>query len=71
MTADALIATNLLTNLIKDLDKSVEFIKIKHPNRFDLINSINLSIKNLKRVRADILELDMNINVMIKLNEWI
>jgi len=71
MTADALIATNLLTNLIKDLDKSVEFIKIKHPNRLDLINSINLSIKNLKRVRADILELDMNINVMIKLNEWI
>ena len=70
MTIDALIATNNLTSLIKDLEKSILFIELKHSNRLDLINSINLSIKNLKRVRADILELDMNINVMIKLNEW-
>jgi hypothetical protein len=70
MTIDALIATNNLTSLIKDLEQSILFIELKHSNRLDLIESINLSIKNLKRVRADILELDMNIGIMIKLREW-
>ena len=70
MTIDALIATNNLTSVIKDLEQSISFIELKHANRLDLIDSINLSIKNLKRVRADVLELDMNIGIMIKLKEW-
>ena len=66
MTVDSIIAIKKIESISTKYSDSIDWIKEKHPNRMDLISSLENSIIALSLVRADIIMYDTKIEV----REW-
>jgi len=66
MTIDSIIAIKKIDSIIAKYRNSIEWIGDKHPNRIDLINSLEDSIVRLNIVRKDVIVLDTKIEAI----EW-
>jgi hypothetical protein len=66
MTIDSIIAIKKIDSIIDKYRDSIEWIEDKHPNRTDLISSLEDSIVRLNIVRKDVIVLDTKIEA----KEW-
>ena len=66
MKIDSIIAIKKIDSIIDKYKDSIEWIKDKHPNRTDLISSLEDSIVRLNIVRKDVILLDTKIEAL----EW-
>ena len=66
MTVDSIIAIKKIESISTKYSDSIDWIKEKHPNRMDLISSLENSIIALSLVRADIIMYDTKIEA----KEW-
>jgi hypothetical protein len=66
MTIDSIIAIKKIDSIIAKYKDSMEWIKEKYPNRYDLISSLKASIVRLNVVRKDIIMYDTKIEA----KEW-
>jgi len=66
MKIDSIIAIKKIDSIIEKYRDSIEWIKQKHPDRIDLLNSLNDSIVRLNIVRKDVILLDTKIEAI----EW-
>jgi len=67
MKIDSIIAIKKIDSIIEKYRDSVEWIKQKHPDRIDLLNSLEDSIVRLNIVRKDVILLDTKIEAI----QWI
>jgi hypothetical protein len=66
MTIDSIIAIKKIESIIAKYKDSMDWIKEKYPNRYDLFYSLEESIDRLKIIRADIIMYDTKIEA----KEW-
>jgi hypothetical protein len=66
MTIDSIIAIKKIDSIIAKYRDSIEWIKENHPNRIDLIYSLQESIFRLGLIRKDIIMYDTKIEA----KEW-
>jgi hypothetical protein len=66
MTIDSIIAIKKIDSVIVKYKDSMEWIKEAHPNRLDLISSLENSIIALSLIRTDIIMYDTKIEA----KEW-
>ena len=66
MTIDSIIAIKKIDSIIDKYRDSIEWIKEAHPNRLDLIYSLEESINRLNIARTDIIMYDTKIEA----KEW-
>ena len=66
MTIDSIITIKKIESISTKYSDSIDWIKEKHPNRMDLISSLENSIIALSLVRADIIMYDTKIEA----KEW-
>jgi len=66
MKIDSIIAIKKIDSIIDKYRDSIEWIKEKHPNRHDLVYSLEDSIVRLNIVRKDVILLDIKIEAL----EW-
>ena len=64
MKIDSIIAIKKIDSIIEKYKDSIEWIKQKHPDRIDLLNSLEDSIVRLNIVRKDIILLDTKIEAI-------
>ena len=66
MTIDSIIVIKKIDSIIAKYKDSMDWIKEKYPNRYDLFYSLEESISRLNIVRADIIMYDTKIEA----KEW-
>jgi hypothetical protein len=64
MKIDSIIAIKKIDSIIEKYKDSIEWIKQKHPDRIDLLNSLADSIIRLNIVRKDVILLDTKIEAI-------
>ena len=64
MTIDSIIAIKKIDSIIEKYKDSMEWIKQKHPDRIDILNSLEDSIIRLNIVRKDVILLDTKIEAI-------
>ena len=64
MSIDSIIAVKKIDSIIEKYRDSIEWLKNKHSNRTDLIDSIEQSIIRLNIVRKDIVIIDCNLDIL-------
>ena len=66
MTIDSIIAIKKIESISTKYSESIDWIKEKHPNRLDLVYSLEESIFMLGLIRKDIIMYDTKIEA----KEW-
>jgi hypothetical protein len=64
MKIDSIIAIKKIDSIIEKYKDSIDWIKQKHPDRIDLLNSLEDSIVRLNIVRKDVILLDTKIEAI-------